>query len=94
MEKYNKFWLGLVPGLIIPALFMWAYLAKFFPGDGSIIDIVRYLFPSELMGKIFLLASMPNLAIVFVFYKNDSFKIAAGFMTAAMPYFITSIFLL
>jgi hypothetical protein len=37
---------------------------------------------------------MPNLVLVFVFYKTDSFKIATGVLVGAMPYLIASIFML
>jgi len=47
-----------------------------------------------LLGKLLLLSAMPNLVLVFVFYKSDSFKIATGVLMGGMPYFITSIFML
>lgn len=94
MKRYNKFLYGFVPGLLLPILFMWLYLIKFYPGDFSFGEILRQLYPSVLMGKILLLSVMPNLGLVFVFYKSDSFKIATGVLTAAMPYFIACILML
>lgn len=95
MEKYNKFFLGFIPGLIIPVVFLWAYLTKFFPAENlSFLQEIRQLYPTPIMGKLLLLASMPNLALVFAFYKTDSFKLATGMLIAAMPYFIASVFLL
>lgn len=95
MEKYNKFLVGFIPGLIIPVLFLWAYLAKFFPADNlTFIQVLQQLYPTPIMGKLLLLASMPNLALVFAFYKTDSFKLATGLLLAAMPFFIASVFLL
>ena len=89
-KKYNHFLYGLLPGLIIPALFIWVYLERFYPIDMPFWDIFRQLYPGPLLGKLLLLGIMPDLILVFAFYKSDSFKIAAGFMIGAMPYLIGS----
>ena len=94
MERFNKFLLGFIPGLIFPVLFMWVYLNRFYPIELSFFETLKELYPSMLMGKLLMLSVMPNLALVFVFYKSDSFKIASGLMVSAMPYFIGSIFML
>ena len=94
MERFNKFLYGFLPGLVFPVLFMWVYLNRFYPVELSFFETIKQLYPSVLLGKILMLAVMPNLALVFVFYKSDSFKIASGLMVSAMPYFIGSIFML
>ena len=94
MNRFNHFLYGFVPGLILPVLFMWVYLNRFYPNDLSFFDILRELYPGILLGKLLLLSAMPNLVLVFVFYKSDSFKIATGVLIGGMPYFIASIFML
>ncbi len=94
MKRFNHFLYGFLPGVLLPILFMWAYLLKFYPSYFSFWEILKQLYPSILLGKILLLSVMPNLGLVFVFYKFDSFKIATGVLTAAMPYFIACIFML
>lgn len=94
MERFNHFLYGFVPGLILPVLFMWAYLSRFYPGDLSFVETLKQLYPGILLGKLLLLSVMPNLVFVFIFYKSDSFKIATGLLIGGMPYFITSIFML
>lgn len=94
MKRFNHFLYGFIPGLLLPILFMWVYLIKFYPGDFSFWEILKQLYPSVLLGKILLLSVMPNLGLVFVFYKSDSFKIATGVLTATMPYFIACILML
>ncbi|MBN2764842.1 MAG: hypothetical protein JXR27_00600 [Paludibacteraceae bacterium] len=88
--KYNHFLLGLIPGLLLPALFIWVYLERFYPVDLSLIEMLRQLYPGPLIGKLLMLSTMPDLILVFIFYKSDSFKIASGFMISAMPYLIGS----
>ena len=94
MERFNHFLYGFVPGLILPVLFMWVYLNRFYPADISFIETLKQLYPGILLGKILLLSIMPNLVIVFIFYKSEGFKIASGMLLGGMPYFIASIFML
>lgn len=94
MARFNKFFYGFIPGLIIPVLFMWVYLNKFYPHNLSFFEIIKELYPGVLFGKLLLLSVMPNLALVFVFYKSDSFKLATGLLVSAMPYFIASVLML
>ncbi len=94
MARFNYFLYGLIPGLILPILFMWIYLSRFYPADLSFFETLKLLYPSLLLGKLLLLSVMPNLILVFIFYKSDSFKIASGVLLGGMPYFIGSIFML
>jgi len=94
MARFNHFLYGLIPGLILPLLFMWVYLNRFYPADLSFFETIKQLYPGILLGKLLLLSVMPNLVLVFIFYKSDNFKIATGVLLGAMPYFIGSIFML
>jgi hypothetical protein len=93
-EYINKHIWGIVPGLLIPVVFIWIYLSKFYPADIPVIHIIQRIFPSVLFGKILLLAAMPDLLFVFIFYKQDSFKIASGFLLCAMILVIAAIFMM
>jgi len=94
LEKINKFQYGFITGLILPALFIWLYLNRFYPRDIPVTEIIRELYPGILLGKLLLLSAIPNLLLVYVFYKQDSFKFATGLITAAMPYLIPGFFML
>ena len=94
MENFNHFLYGFIPGLMLPVLFMWVYLNRFYPADVSFIETLKQLYPGILLGKLLLLSIMPNLVIVFIFYKSEGFKIASGMLLGGMPYFIASIFML
>ena len=94
MERFNHFLYGLVPGLLLPVLFMWIYLNRFYPEDVSFLETIKQLYPGIILGKLLLLSIMPDLLFVFVFYKTDSFKIATGMMVGGMPYLVASIFML
>lgn len=94
MSKFNHFLYGFIPGLIFPILFMWVYLLRFFPGDLSFLETLKQIYPGFIFAKLLMLSAMPNMILVFVFYKSDNFKIATGIMIGGMPYLISSVFLL
>ena len=94
MERFNHFLYGFVPGLLLPVLFLWVYLNRFYPGDTPFLETIKHLYPGILLGKLLLLSIMPNLVLVFVFYKLEGFKIASGLILGGMPYFIASIFMM
>ena len=93
-SKYNHFWLGFLLGLLIPALFIWVYMHQFSPFGSDVFKTLIDLYPSVLLGKLLLLSAFPNLALMFVFYKTDSFKLAIGVLSGGMPYLISSFFML
>ena len=94
VERFNHFFYGFIPGLIFPVLFMWVYLNRFYPDDLSFFESLKQLFPGIILGKLLVLSIMSNLLFVFLFYKTESFKLAAGILIGGMPYFIASIFML
>ena len=94
MARFNHFLYGFIPGLVLPVAFMWLYLNRFYPDDLGFIEIIKHVYPSPLLGKMCLLGVMPDLLLVFIFYKSDSFKIATGVLLGGMPYLVASIFML
>jgi len=93
MKRFDHFLYGFVPGLLLPIAFMWVYLNRLYPGDFTFLETLKQLYPGVVFGKLLLLSIMPNLVLVFAFYKSDSFKIASGMIIGGMPYFIASIFM-
>lgn len=93
-KKLDNFLFGFIPGLIVPAIFLWVYISQTYESERSIVEIIKFLFPSPLMGKMLMLSIMPNLAAVFLFYRQDTFKIAAGILGGAMFYLIPCFFML
>ena len=94
MKKFNKFWIGLIPGMFLPLGFIWLYLYKFYPQDLPVFEIIKQIYPSPTLGRLLMLSFVPNMAFMFIFYKTDSFRIASGFMVGGMVYFISSFFML
>lgn len=91
MKKINNIFIGLGIGLILPAIFSWIYIASFYPVHSNVWDIIKQLYPSQTLGKLLMLSVVPDLLVVFIFYKQDTFKIAGGIMLGAVIYLIGSI---
>lgn len=94
MHRYNRFLYGFIAGILLPVLFLWIYLSRFYPVDASFFEIIRQLFPSVMLGKLFLLSIMPNLVGVFIFYKQDNFKLGIGMMMGALPFLVMAMFMM
>lgn len=93
-HRFSHFLLGFLVGIFLPALFIWIYLKIINPFETSIVETVKVLFPSIMMGKILLLSMVPNMLGTFIFYKQDNFKIGIGIMAGVMPYLLMAVFML
>lgn len=93
-KKIDRFLWGFIPGLIAPALVLLIYIDQTYESERAIIEILKFLYPSPLLGKMLMFSIMPNLAAVFLFYKQDTFKIAAGILGGAIFYLIPCFFML
>lgn len=88
MQRFDRYWIGIVIGIILPALFGMIFIDRFnlwYPlqtlqfGMGTLLD------------KFLQVAVFPDLAVVFVFYTTDSFRLAKGVLIGAMPYILAAI---
>lgn len=88
MQRFDKYWIGIVLGLIMPALFIVVYVDHF---------NLWYTFQtfgwqlSTTFSKLLQVSVFPNLALVFVFYTTDTWNLSKGVLIGAMPYIIAAI---
>lgn len=94
LHRHNRFIYGFVPGLVFPLLFVVLYLKRFYPLDIPIREILVQLFPSVILGKLLLLSIVPNLLLVFIFYKQDTFRLGIGMMIGGMVYLALAMYML
>ena len=88
MERLDKYWIGIVIGLLMPFFFIWAYMTHFHLWSSW------QMFGMSLSGtwsKLLLLSVFPNMAFLFVFYAADAWRLAKGILIGAFPYMITAI---
>jgi hypothetical protein len=77
-------------GLIFPALVGYAYIDRFnlwYTFEAFDMDYM-----GAILGKIMQVGIFPNLALLFVFYTMELWRLAKGVLIGAFPYLIASIF--
>lgn len=85
MERFNKYWIGIVVGLILPAIFGALYIERM--GIWTVIFKPEF---KHMLCNVLLLAPFPNMALVFLFYKTDTWKLAKGVVLGIVPYLLAS----
>jgi len=87
MQRFDRYWIGIVLGVLMPALFILVYLSHY--QLWFLLDLGKASFPTY--SKMCLLSVFPDLAFVFVFYTLDTWNISKGILIGAFPYMIASI---
>ena len=88
MSRFDKYWIGILLGLIIPAAFGLTY-----------IDVMNLWYSIKtlqfqaggVLSKLLLVSVFPNLALIFVFYTTDTWKLSKGLLVGSMPYILAAI---
>ena len=88
MERFDRYWIGILIGLILPAAFGLTY-----------IEVMNLWYPLKtlqfqaggVMSKLLLVSVFPDLALIFVFYTTDTWRLSKGVLIGAMPYVLASI---
>jgi len=88
MERFDRYWIGIVLGLLLPALFIVVYINQFnlwytFQTFGMLL--------SQTYSKLLYLSVFPNMALIFVFYTMDAWRLSKGVLIGAFPYIIASV---
>ncbi len=88
MKRLDNFWLALGVGLVLPALFGLLFLALFGRGGLPLFEALQlYATKSPtLISKMLLVACVPNLFGVFVFYHIQWWKACRGFLIPILLY--------
>ena len=89
MDRFDKNWIGALLGLIIPAAFALTY-----------IDVMNLWYPlktlqlqvGSVLGKLLMVSVFPDLALIYVFYTTDTWRLSKGILIGAMPYVLAMIY--
>ena len=89
MDRFDRYWIGVLLGLIIPAAFALVY-----------IDVMNLWYPLQtlqfyvggVLGKLLMVSVFPDLALIYVFYTTDTWRLAKGVLIGAMPYILAMIY--
>lgn len=88
MDRFDRYWIGILIGIILPAAFGLTY-----------IDVMNLWYPLQtlqfqvggIMNKLLMVSVFPDLALIFVFYTTDTWRLAKGVLIGALPYILASI---
>ena len=88
MDRFDRYWIGILIGLILPAVFALVY-----------IDVMNLWFAfqtlqflaSRVMSKLLMVSVFPDLALIFLFYTTDTWRLSKGVLIGAMPYLLASL---
>ena len=91
MDRFDRYWIGIVLGLLLPAVVCFVY-----------IDLMNLWYPLQslqfhaggILSKLLMVSVFPDLALIFVFYTTDTWRLAKGVLVGAMPYILASILVL
>lgn len=88
MDRFDRYWIGVLIGLILPLVFMVVYI------DVMNLWLVLNTFQlraSRVLSKLLMLSAFPDLALIFVFYTTDTWRLSKGVLIGAMPYLLTAL---
>lgn len=88
MDRFDRYWIGILIGLILPAAFGLTY-----------IEVMNLWYPLQtlqfdvggVLNKLLMVSVFPDLALVFVFYTTDTWRLSRGVLAGAMPYILASL---
>lgn len=88
MDRFDRYWIGVLVGLILPALFGLTY-----------IEVMNLWYPLQtlqfqaggVLSKLLMVSVFPDLALIFVFYTTDTWRLSKGVLIGAMPYVLAAL---
>ena len=88
MDRFDRYWIGILVGFLIPAIFGLTY-----------IEVMNLWYPLQtlqfqaggVLSKLLLVSVFPDMALIFVFYTTDTWRLAKGVLCGAMPYILASL---
>lgn len=88
MERWDKYWIGIVLGLLMPSVVAYFYIDTY--GLQPSIEIFG-LALKQMWSKLLIVSVFPDLAFIFVFYSADMWKVSKGLLIGAFPYILAAI---
>ena len=88
MDRFERYWIGILVGLILPAVFMVIYVDVM--NLWFVLDIFR-LRASTVLSKLLMVSVFPDMALIFLFYTTDTWRLSKGVVIGMMPYVLASL---
>jgi hypothetical protein len=81
MARYNKLWVGLIPGILVPVIILGILYVVRYSGI-SVIEVIRTFKSTGVLSKIISLAVVPDLLVFFLFIRIGMLRAARGVILA------------
>lgn len=89
LDYIDRYWVGILLGMLLPALFGWSYMERFHLWGA--LGALRYS-AGSMVGKMFIVSSFPDMALMFLFYELDVWRLSKGVMIGCFPYVLAALF--
>lgn len=90
LDRLDKYWIGIVFGLLMPALFLYSYMSNFHLGS---FFRMTFWMGNPVAVHLLSLSVFPNMGALFVFYTMDVWRLSKGVMIGAFPYILAAVIL-
>ncbi len=88
ITKLDKYWIGILLGVILPTLVGYFYLERF--NLWYTFEVFNWELMRPILGRVCQIGIFPNLAFIFVFYTLETWRLAKGLLIGTLPYIIAS----
>ncbi len=88
MARFDKYWIGILIGVILPAIFCYIYLKQM-----NLLTAITSLglWRGPIATKLMIIGVFPDSALLFLFYELDAWKLAKGILIGSFPYILLGI---
>jgi len=91
MDYFDRYWIGILIGLVLPAAFGLGY-----------IHVMNLWYPLQtlqfdaggILSKLLMVSVFPDMALLFVFYTTDTWRLAKGVLIGSFPYILASLWVM
>lgn len=92
LSRWDKFWIGFLPGLLFPPLFMMVYVKLNQGVDVSFYDYLMEMIHARIFSALVAVSAIVNL-IFFLFYmQKEYWRSGRGVLFATMVYGIVMVY--
>jgi len=90
MNRFNKFWIGLLSCLLFPALLFVCTWPKL---SGMPLSDISHWIHFQVFLNFLIFCTLPDLLIMFLGYKTDSWNLCRGSVLGITPYLMLLFYL-
>lgn len=91
MNRLDKYWIGLLVGLLVPAIFGYIYIERM--GLWYPLQTLGWHRLGSVLSKLTIVAIFPDMALLFLFYTTNTWRLAKGVLLGIFPYIISVLWL-